>query len=147
MQQGSVENPTIRPSDFWSKCSSETTRSKHKPKFPCKLCEGDHLTYKCPSIVEVWRVWFHGHPIFEHPEVFQQPTSLSQVGPSHLASFPSVQKSVNNISNVTLLHFDQKSDGRIVGFSTLPCRMYDTMIFFKRQWIFVGYPTSLQAVG
>ena len=30
----------------------------------------------------------------------------------------------------TLLHFDQKSDNHIVGFSTLPCRMYDTMIFF-----------------
>ena len=28
-----------------------------------------------------------------------------------------------------LLHFDQKSDGRHVGFSTLPCRMYDTLIF------------------
>ena len=66
---------------------------------------------------------------------------------SDLASFPYVQKSVNNFSNVTLLHFDQKSDGRIVGFSTFPCRMYDTMIFFKRQWIFVGYPTSLQAVS
>ena len=46
-----------------------------------------------------------------------------------------------------LLHFDQKSDGRIVGFSTLPCRMYDTMNFFKRQWIFVGYPTSFQSVS
>ena len=32
---------------------------------------------------------------------------------------------------ITLLHFDQKSDGRIVGFSTLPCRMYDTMIFLS----------------
>ena len=41
-----------------------TTRSKHKPKFPCKLCEGDHLTYKFPYIVEVQRVLFHGHPIF-----------------------------------------------------------------------------------
>ena len=64
----------------------KTTRSKHKPKFPCKLCEGDHLTYKCPSIAEVQRVWLHGHPIFEHSEDFQQPTSLSQVGPSHPAS-------------------------------------------------------------
>ena len=35
------------------------------------------------------------------------------------------------IYHLTLLHFDQKSDGHIVGFSTLPCRMYDTMIFFK----------------
>ena len=48
---------------------------------------------------------------------------------------------------VSLLHFDQKSNGRIVGFSTLPCRMYDTMIFFKRRWIFVGYPTSFQSIG
>src|SRR5713101_8388922 len=48
------------------------------PKFPCKLCEGDHLTYKCPSIAEVRRVWLHGHPVFEHYEAFQPPTSLSQ---------------------------------------------------------------------
>ena len=66
---------------------------------------------------------------------------------SDLASFPYVQKSVNNFSNVTLLHFDQKSDGRIVEFSTLPCRMYDTMIFFKQRWIVVGYPTSFQSVS
>ena len=49
--------------------------------------------------------------------------------------------------HMSLLHFDQKSDGRIVVFSTLPCRMYDTMNFFKRRWIFVGYPTSFQSVG
>ena len=30
-----------------------------------------------------------------------------------------------------LLHFDQKSDGRHVRFSTLPCRMYDTLVFFE----------------
>ena len=30
MRQGSIENPTIRPSDFWSKCSSEWTRRKEK---------------------------------------------------------------------------------------------------------------------
>ena len=63
-----------------------TTYSKHKPKFPCKLCEGDHLTYKFPSIAKVRRVWIHGHPVFEHSEAFQQPTSFSQVGPGHLAS-------------------------------------------------------------
>ena len=33
--------------------------------------------------MEVWRVWLHSRPIFEHSEVFQQPASLSQVGPSH----------------------------------------------------------------
>ena len=42
----------------------KTNYSKQKPKFPCKLCEGDHLTYKCSSIVEVRRVWFHGHLVF-----------------------------------------------------------------------------------
>ena len=57
-----------------------------KLKFPCKLCEGDHLTYKCPSIAEVRRVWIHGHPIFEHYGVSQKPASLNEVGPSHLAS-------------------------------------------------------------
>ena len=41
----------------------------------------------------------------------------------------------------SLLHFDQKSDGRHVGFSTLPCRMYDTLIFFKRRKPVVVYPT------
>ena len=47
-------------------------------------------------------------------------------------------KIVNGVQRVSLLHFDQKSDGRIVGFSTLPCRMYDTMIFFKRRKLVVG---------
>ena len=32
---------------------------------------------------------------------------------------------------LSLLHFDQKSDGRHVGFSTLPRRMYDTLVFFE----------------
>ena len=35
--------------------------------------------------MEVQKVWVHGHPIFEHSEAFQQPTSLSQVGPSYPA--------------------------------------------------------------
>ena len=48
---------------------------------------------------------------------------------------------------VTLLHFDQKSDGRIVGFSTLLCRIYDTMIFFKRRKLCISYPTSLESIG
>jgi hypothetical protein len=28
-----------------------------KPKFPCNLCKGDHLTHLCPSILEVQRLW------------------------------------------------------------------------------------------
>ena len=59
---------------------------KTSPSFLVKLCEGGHLTYKCLSIAEVRRVWFHGHLVFENSEAFQQPTSLIQVGPSHPAS-------------------------------------------------------------
>jgi hypothetical protein len=32
-------------------------RIGHKPKFPCKLCKGDHLTHLCPEILEVQRLW------------------------------------------------------------------------------------------
>ena len=39
-------------------------------------------------------------------------------------------KTIDDAIVIALLHFDQKSDGCIVGFSTLPCRIYDTMIFF-----------------
>jgi hypothetical protein len=28
-----------------------------KPKFPCKLCKGDHLTHMCPGIPEVQILW------------------------------------------------------------------------------------------
>jgi hypothetical protein len=30
---------------------------RHKPKFPCKLYKGDHLTHLCPGIPEVQRLW------------------------------------------------------------------------------------------
>ena len=83
---GAVSQPLWFMMKTMSQPIEKTTHSKHKPKFPCKLCEGDHLTYKCPSIAKVQRVWFHGHPVFEHSEVSQQPTSLSQVGPSHPTS-------------------------------------------------------------
>ena len=29
----------------------------YKPKYPCKICKGDHLTHTFPWIPEVWRVW------------------------------------------------------------------------------------------
>jgi hypothetical protein len=32
-------------------------RIGRKPKFPCKLCKGDHLTHLCPGIPEVQRLW------------------------------------------------------------------------------------------
>jgi hypothetical protein len=32
----------------------------HKPKFPCRLCKGDHLLKDFPSIPKVVEVWSHG---------------------------------------------------------------------------------------
>ena len=29
---------------------------RFKPKFPCKICKGDHLTHLCPSISVVQRL-------------------------------------------------------------------------------------------
>ena len=46
MRQGSVENPTILPSDFWSKCSSVTQeRVENKAhRHQIKKLQGDLLT-------------------------------------------------------------------------------------------------------
>ena len=41
-----------------------------------------------------------------------------------------LKRNVREASIKPLLHFDQKSDGYHVGFSTLLCRMNDTLIFF-----------------
>jgi hypothetical protein len=30
---------------------------RHRPKFPCNLCKGDHLTHLCPDIPEVQILW------------------------------------------------------------------------------------------
>jgi hypothetical protein len=29
----------------------------HKPKFPCNICKGDHLTHLCPGLPEARRLW------------------------------------------------------------------------------------------
>jgi hypothetical protein len=39
---GFVEKPR------WIRC---------KPKFPCNICKGYHLTHLCPGILEVQRLW------------------------------------------------------------------------------------------
>jgi hypothetical protein len=28
-----------------------------KPKFPCNIYSGDHLTHLCPGLLEAWRLW------------------------------------------------------------------------------------------
>jgi hypothetical protein len=47
----------------------------HKPKFPCNICKGDHLTHLCPAIVMVRRAWSlsEGPSSSESSSVSQQP--------------------------------------------------------------------------
>ena len=54
--------------------------------------------------------------------LIQLMTSQAKLGVSYIQFYS---------STFTLLHFNQKSDGRHVGFSTLPCRMYDTLVCFE----------------
>ena len=53
----------------------KTGRLKCKLKFPCNLCEGDHLTHQCLAITELGRVWSKTQefPSPEQPIVSQQP--------------------------------------------------------------------------
>jgi len=39
-----------------STSENEVTRQKGKPKFPCRLCEGDHALHCCPFLDEAKRV-------------------------------------------------------------------------------------------
>ena len=135
-----------------------------KPKFPCKLCEGDHLTYKCPSIAKVRRVWIHGYPIFEHSEVSQQPASLSQVGPSHPASDGHVGGKlsafvghVERKQSATTSHVDNvEKTGRLKCKLKFPCKLcegdhlthrFPTIIEMQRVWSNnQEYPTPKQPI-
>jgi hypothetical protein len=36
------------------------TDTNHKPKFPCRLCKGDHLLRDCPGLTKVLEVWSAG---------------------------------------------------------------------------------------
>jgi hypothetical protein len=46
-----------------------------KPKFPCKICKGDHLTHLCPGILEVQILWSlsASSSYSESSQVFSQP--------------------------------------------------------------------------
>jgi hypothetical protein len=46
-----------------------------KPKFPCKICKGDHLTHLCPDIPEVQILWSLSARSFDYEssEVSSQP--------------------------------------------------------------------------
>jgi hypothetical protein len=49
-----------------------------KPKFPCKLCKGDHLTHMCPDIPEVQILWSLSASSYDYEssEVSSQPIQL-----------------------------------------------------------------------
>ena len=38
-------------------CVKETSNMHRKPKYPCKLCKGDHFLIDCPGIPKVLEVW------------------------------------------------------------------------------------------
>jgi hypothetical protein len=39
----------------------KSIKTHRKPKFPCRLCKGDHLLKDCPGIPVVVEVWSQGH--------------------------------------------------------------------------------------
>jgi len=38
-------------------CVEETSNMHRKPKYPCRLCKGDHFLINCPGIPKVLEVW------------------------------------------------------------------------------------------
>jgi hypothetical protein len=98
----------------------------HKPKFPCKLCKGDHLTHLFPGIREVQRLWslsarssdFESSQVSSHPiqslvekvvtpkQSLADPTSLlgDEVRLDHVVSHPAhplVEKVVMSMQSST----------------------------------------------
>jgi hypothetical protein len=74
MLGGGGKKPTIashaRSIDFVEK----PTQIGCKPKFPCNICKGDHLTHLFPSLPEARRLWSLSARSFdsEFSEVFSQ---------------------------------------------------------------------------
>ena len=70
--------------------------------------------------MEVRRVWFHVHPVFEHPEVSQQLASLSQVGHIH----PTSGGHVGGKQSATTSHVGTvEKIGRLKGKIKFPCKL------------------------
>jgi hypothetical protein len=53
----------------------ETSNMHRKPKYPCKLCKGDHFLINCPGIPKVLEVWSKN----SHQLTIDPSTSDSQV--------------------------------------------------------------------
>ena len=52
--EGGNRNENANTNDKNTRNAGGDKQSKHKAKFPCKLCKDDHLTYLCPRIDEAW---------------------------------------------------------------------------------------------
>jgi hypothetical protein len=63
----------------------KTTKTTRKPKFPCRICKGDHLLKDFPGLSKVLEVWSMGSqqptsPAFGHHVDDNPSTSHSTVG-------------------------------------------------------------------
>lgn len=67
-----------------------------KPKFPCKKCKGDHLTYLCSSIPMVPRIW-------SESEGSSTPRSIMVSQHSHQPLVDEVVKPVQSLADYTPL--------------------------------------------
>jgi len=67
-----VNQPTMNVS---VRCVEETSNMHRKPKYPCRLCKGDHFLINCPNIPKVLEVWSEKY----HQLSIDPSTSDSQV--------------------------------------------------------------------
>ena len=54
-RKGGNRNENANSNDKNSRSAGGDKQSKHKVKFPCKLCKDDHLTHLCPCMEEASR--------------------------------------------------------------------------------------------
>lgn len=71
-------------------------RRSFKPKFPCKICKGDHLTHLCPGIPEVQKIW-------SESESTSTPRSDMVSHQSHQPLVDNVVKPVQSLADYTPL--------------------------------------------
>ena len=56
-QAGGQRSTIVGPSDNNHHVVEKPTRIGRKPKYPCRLCKGDHFLLDCPGISKVLEVW------------------------------------------------------------------------------------------
>ena len=58
-------------------------QSKHKVKFPCKLCKDDHLTHLCPRMEDASNFIAHSPTVLTDPLLQNQNMNLRTVDPGN----------------------------------------------------------------